>query len=133
MLDTNMATYLVSGRSQAARRTLQEVRENSRITLSAISQGELCFGLESKPGAFRLRSAIEEFLDAIQIIEWDSNAAVAYGRLRFAMSTHGKSLSAMDLLIAAHALATNSVLVTHDRAFLQAAPFVQVTDWATDL
>lgn len=39
----------------------------------------------------------------------------------------------MDMLIAAHAVSANAILVTHDRAFLQTTSFLNVVDWAIDL
>ena len=64
---------------------------------------------------------------------WDSSAAQAYGPFRARLSAAGKSLSAMDLLIASHAIAVNAVLVTHDKGLLQVSSFLKVTDWASDL
>jgi tRNA(fMet)-specific endonuclease VapC len=64
---------------------------------------------------------------------WDSSAAQAYGPFRACRSAAGKSLSAMDLLIASHAIAVNAVLVTHDKGLLQVSSFLKVTDWASDL
>jgi tRNA(fMet)-specific endonuclease VapC len=133
VLDTNTATYIVSGRSQAARQILKAEREHSTVALSAITQAEILFGLENKPEATRLRAAVEEFFGSVQILAWDSNAARAYGKLRSQISAAGKTLTAMDMLIAAHAIAANATLVTHDKAFLQIAPVLNVVDWATDL
>jgi tRNA(fMet)-specific endonuclease VapC len=133
VLDTNTATYIVSGRSPAARQSLKAEREHSTVALSAITQAEILFGLENKPEATRLRAAVEELFDAVQILAWDSNAARAYGKLRARISAAGKTLTAMDMLIAAHAVAANATLVTHDKAFLQITPFLNAVDWATDL
>ena len=133
ILDTNTATYILSGRSQAARRSLKAEKEHSTVALSAITQAEILFGLEKKPEATRLRAAVEELFGTIQILAWDSQAAHAYGRLRAWMSASGKTLTAMDLLIAAHVIAAKAILVTHDKAFLQITPFLKMVDWATDL
>jgi tRNA(fMet)-specific endonuclease VapC len=133
LLDTNMAAYILSGRSLAARQRLKEEREHSTVALSVISQAEILFGLENKPGAKRLRAAVEELLGVVQILPWDSDAAHAYGRLRAKITSQGKSLTAMDLLIASHAIATRAVLVTRDKAFSQIAPLVRIENWATDL
>ena len=133
LLDTNMATYIVSGRSRTAREKLKEAMEHSTVAVSAITQAEILFGVENKPGANRLRSAIEDFFETVQLLPWDSTAARAYGKLRARLSASGKSLSAMDMLIAAHAAAIGAVLVTRDKAFLQTTPFLEIVDWAVDL
>src|SRR5271154_2061617 len=130
LLDTNMATYIVSGRSRAARDRLKEAMELSTVAVSAITQAEILFGVENKPEAYRLRSAIEEFFETVQVLPWDSTAARAYGKLRARLSASGKSLSAMDMLIAAHAVAIGAILVTRDKAFLHVTPFLEIVDWA---
>ncbi len=80
-----------------------------------------------------MRAAVEALMDTVTIVAWDSEAARAYGRLRAALSVAGKSLSAMDMLIAAHAVATEAILVTSDAAFLQVEALRPVANWATDL
>jgi tRNA(fMet)-specific endonuclease VapC len=133
LLDTNTAGYIVNGRSPSARRHLQESLARERVALSAISEAEIRYGLELKPGAVRLRAAVEQLLGLIEICAWESTAAQAYGRLRARLKTSGKPLSGLDLMIAAHAVALGATLVSHDRAFRHAASFLTVVDWAGDL
>jgi tRNA(fMet)-specific endonuclease VapC len=133
MLDTSMAAYVVNGRSKAARETLKSTMEDSTVAVSAITQAEILFGIEHKPQAIRLRAAIEDFFQAVPVFPWDSAAAHAYAKLRARMSAAGKTLSAMDLLIAAHAVAAGAILVSKDGAFVHAGPFLDVVDWAVDL
>jgi tRNA(fMet)-specific endonuclease VapC len=109
-----MATYVLSGRSPEARKRLVIEREHAIVAVSAITQGEILFGLENNPKANRLRTAIEEFFSTIEVLAWNSQTAHAYGRLRARISAAGKVLSAMDLLIASHAIAVNAILVTHN-------------------
>jgi tRNA(fMet)-specific endonuclease VapC len=45
------------------------------------------------------------------------------------MQRSGLSLAPMDILIAAHALATGAVLVTSDQAFHKAAHLLKLEDW----
>lgn len=128
-----MVTYLVTGRSPAARRIYLETEPQATIALSVITEAELIFGLEKKPESSRLRAVFEEFFSSVQILPWDSAVARAYGRLRAQLNAAGKSLALMDLLVAAHAIAAGAVLVTHDRAFQHLGPVLTVADWAADL
>lgn len=128
-----MAGYIVDGRSAAARQAYKESQTSGRVAISVMTQAELLYGLEKKPTAIRLRQGIESLLSDVEILPWDSTAAYAYAKLRARMNAAGKSLTAFDMLIAAHAAAEHAILVTHDRAFLHASPFLEVTDWATDL
>jgi tRNA(fMet)-specific endonuclease VapC len=135
LLDTNTLGYIVSGRSQAARAAMLEWAEQAPMTISAITEAEILYGLARRPEATRLRAAVEALLASVEILAWDSEAAMAYGtlRVRARLSAAGKSLSAMDMLIAAHAVATDAILVTRDAAFLQVEALRGVVNWATDM
>ncbi len=133
LLDTNIVTYIVDGRSPAARDRMKEAMIHSSIAVSALTQAEILYGLERKPGAARLRVALTDFFRTVQVLSWSSATAQIYARLRFQMASSGKNLTAVDMLIAAHAAEWNATLVTHDRAFSHANHLIQVADWATDL
>jgi tRNA(fMet)-specific endonuclease VapC len=133
LLDTNTAGYIVSGRSALSRSQLREGLADGRVVISTVAEAEIRYGLELKPGSGRLRAAVEQLLGLIEVRAWDSAAASAYGRLRARLKASGTPLSAMDLMIAAHALALGAILVSHERALQQVKGFVTVVDWATDL
>jgi tRNA(fMet)-specific endonuclease VapC len=126
MLDTNMVSQIVRGHSAAvSRMTALPIH---KVCISAITEGELCFGLERRPEAIRLRHIVREFLTRVAIKPWDSDAAETYGRTRAALESAGKSLGSLDMLIAAHALQADCVLLTNDRAFSQVAD-LRIEDW----
>lgn len=58
---------------------------------------------------------------------------MAYGKLRARQEGAGKMIGALDLLIAAHAVAVGAVLVTNDKAFAQVTALPGRVNWATDL
>ena len=133
LLDTNITGYILNGRSPATRQVLKETLQHSRVAVSTVTQAEILFGIELRPEATRLRASVGGLFDAIEVLPWDSAAAAAYGRLRASLQTSGHTLSAMDLLIASHAIAAGAILVSHDQAFAQVRPWLTVLDWAHDL
>ena len=100
----------------------------ARVCVSVITEAELRFGLARRPGATRLASDVEDFLLRVDILPWNSAAAESYGRLRATLEAVGRPLAALDTLIAAHALAEDAILVTHDGAFAR-VPGLNVEDW----
>lgn len=124
MLDTNAVSALVKG--QAAR--LSQILEQRPFCLSVITEAELRFGLARRPVHADLRSLIENLLLASDIRPWTSACAERYGTLRTELDSLGKPLAPMDLLIAAHALADDCMLVSADRAFSQVSG-LKVVDW----
>lgn len=126
LLDTNTVSHLLKAHLVVARH-LAAVPITS-ISISAITEGELLYGLARRPEAKRLHLAVREFLCRVDVLPWDHDVAEHYGRVRAAMTSEGKVLAPLDLLIASHALATSSVLVSNDRAFAQ-VPALPVEDW----
>ncbi len=108
-------------------------QRTSRVAISTITEAELRFGLANKPGALRLRTAVDSFLASVEILAWDSAAARADAILRQQMNAVGKSLSELDLLIAAHAMSVDAILVSSDHALQHTKPLVSVVDWSTDV
>jgi len=126
LLDTNTVSHLLRKHPVVARRVVQT--PITALCISAITQGELLFGLARRPAATALHTAVWEFLRRVDVLPWDTSAAQAYGAARAAAQREGRVLAPLDLLIGAHALSLEAVLVTNDRAFGQLAG-LSVEDW----
>jgi tRNA(fMet)-specific endonuclease VapC len=131
MLDTNMASYIIKGRPEAVRTNLLQVPMDS-VCISAITQAELLHGVARKPEARRLAEVVDEFLLRVQIMPWDEKSARSYAELRSNIARKGHSLSTLDMLIAAHALALGAVLVTSDQAFFKLDEYLSLADWSIE-
>ena len=128
MLDTNTLSYLVQGNPAVAQRVV--ATPMATLCMSSITEGELLFGLAKRPAARKLHAVVQELLRRVDVLPWDHTAAERYGVIRAEMTTRGKILAPLDLLIATHALSIGAVLVTSDKAFAQ-LPGLSVEDWAT--
>lgn len=126
MLDTNTVSHLLREHPAVARRVV--AAPMTSLCISAITEGELLFGLAKRPDAKRIQVAVREFLRRVDALPWESAAAECYGLVRADMARRGKVLAPLDLLIAAHALSVGAVLVTNDRAFSQVSD-LPVEDW----
>jgi tRNA(fMet)-specific endonuclease VapC len=126
MLDTNTVSHIIKRQPQAIARLL-EVPMHS-VCISAITGGELAFGLAKRPQAVALGEAVNEFLRRVEVMPWDDAVAQTYGTLRAELYKVGRPLAALDLQIAAHALHLKATLVSNDRAFAQIGGLA-VEDW----
>jgi len=133
MLDANTVSYIVRGESPAARARLAGLKIHEVGCISVITEAEIHYGLARKPPSPALLTALNDFLGKIRILPWGSDEAQAYGTLRFKLERAGKILSALDMLIAAHAISTNATLVTRDKAFAQVEDLRPPVNWAVDL
>jgi tRNA(fMet)-specific endonuclease VapC len=126
MLDTNMVSHLLKQHPAVVRRVVGTPMAS--LCLSAITAGELLFGLAKRLDAIRLHRAVGELLLRVDVLPWDNGVAKRYGNMRADLVRAGKSLAPLDLLIAAHALSAGAVLVTNDGAFRQVS-VLDVEDW----
>ena len=129
MLDTNTVSHLLKQHPAVARRLVAV--PITALCISAITQGELLFGLARRPLATALHDAVWEFLRRVDVLSWDAAAASVYGPARAATQREGRVLAPMDLLIGSHALSIAAILVTNDRAFAQ-LPGLAIEDWTEE-
>lgn len=125
LLDTVIASALIKG-------TLLDRLSSystTELAISSITEAEIRYGLAKKPQAVLLRRSAEDFLRAIRIEEFGSEAARQYGELRREWEQRGLSVGSFDGLIAAHARALDATLVTRDKALLGLSSFVPVEGW----
>ena len=126
MLDTNAVSCLIREHPAVVERAM--AAPMASLCISAITKGELLFGLARRPAAKRLHLAVREFLRRVDALPWDSAVAERYGALRADMERNGNVFESLDLLIATHALSAGAVLVTNDRVFSRVAA-LEVEDW----
>jgi len=133
MLDTNTVSYIVRGKSPAARAKLYKLQGDEIGCISVITEAELRYGVSKQaPGSVRL-AALNTLFDKLRILPWTSEEALVYGDLRAKLERAGKTLGNLDMLIAAHAISANATLVTRDKTFAQVEDLRPPVDWAVDL
>jgi tRNA(fMet)-specific endonuclease VapC len=133
ILDTTTVSYIVKGKSPAARARLAGLGMDETACISIVTEFELEFGLAKNPNAKSLRDALRWFLARIKILPLGSAEARAYGRLRVKQEAARRLLESMDMLIAAHAIAAGAILVTGDGVFSHVPDLLGRENWATDL
>ncbi|MGK2957476.1 MAG: type II toxin-antitoxin system VapC family toxin [Acidimicrobiales bacterium] len=127
MLDTNAVSDLIKEHPGMVSSVM--AAPMTSLCISAITEGELYFGLAKRPDAKRLHLVVGEFLRRVDVLAWDRAVAQCYGTLRADMEGKGKKLGSLDMLIAAHALSSGAVLVTNDQTFSH-IPNLHVEDWS---
>ena len=127
LLDTNTASYVIKGNFPKVRQRLLKV-PMSQVVISVITEAELLFGAARKREAARLKTAIDEFLLRVESLSWDSAAARRYADIRATLETTGIPMGNLDMMIGAHALSAEAVLVTNDHSF-RSLKHLQIEDW----
>ena len=127
LLDTNIL-------SQIVRLPQGEVAERVRATgepnvfTSVVVAAELRFGAEKARSA-RLAANVEDVLDSIRVAPLDVPADAAYADLRAHLERAGTPIGNNDMLIAAQALADDSILVTDNVREFSRVPGLKIENW----
>ena len=69
MLDTDMVSYLVRGKTPALDAHVATASKK-HLRISAVTRGELLYGLKLKDGAHRLAQLVDQFLLRVQCLPW---------------------------------------------------------------
>lgn len=105
--------------------------ERSQVWLSAIVAAELRFGA-SRLASARFSAAVEAWLAGFDVRPWPLDATHHYAQLRATLERVGKPLGAMDMLIAAHALAEDSAIITNNAREFHRIPGLALQEWAIE-
>ena len=128
LLDTSVCVELIRGKRARLLKRMAE-RPTSDFAISSITLAELQYGAEKSGRPPHQRQTLETFLLAIAVIDFDSEAAAAYGKMRVPLEAAGTPIGALDTLIAAHALSRNLILLTHNLREFKRVRGLKVEDW----
>lgn len=127
-LDTNICSYVLRRHPIAMLERFAGLARD-QLWLSAIVAAELRFGA-AKLASPRFSSAVESWIAGFDVQPWPLAATQHYAQARAALERAGQPIGGMDLMIAAHAMAEDSVVVTNNaREFLR-VPGLAVEEWA---
>lgn len=127
LLNTNILSDLVRHPQGRITACIEQVGEKS-ICTSMIVASELRFGA-AKRNASRLTAQVEAILAAMEILPFDKPADREYANLRLHLECAGTPVGPNDMLIAAHALASESILVTANTDEFARVPGLAVENW----
>ena len=126
LLDTNIAIHAGDGHEAVLDKLVQH---DGAVVLSALSLAELQRGVYKHPAHTALRqSRLAVLLRAIPVLAFDAAAAEIYGQI-IAQCGWAKGRD-FDRMIAAHAIASGSVLVTDNVADFRDIPGLAWENWA---
>jgi tRNA(fMet)-specific endonuclease VapC len=128
MLDTDTCIAIIKKQPANALRKLRG-KSIGQVGISSITLGELAFGAAKSAKPEVATAALAEFLLALEIAAFDDDAAMAYGQVRASPARRGTPIGPLDTLIAAHALAIDVVLVSHNAREFARVEGLRLEDW----
>ena len=115
MLDTNAVNHAL--KQHPAFMGKLSARPMAAVCISAVTRAEIAYSLSKRPDAVKLHKAVVEFLKRIDTLPYTEQDAAHYGPFKAAAEQQGRSLPALDMLIAAHTNGNGLILVGHDGVF----------------
>ncbi len=138
MLDTNICSYIIRHRPAEVAIKFQALKMND-CCISVMTYAELKQWV-IKNKRLHLKSnnegspkfdeyIINNFVAHLDIVEFDAGAADIYAKICDDLEAKGKIGTNMDLLIAAHAISIDAVLVTNNIKDFVNIPNLQLENW----
>ncbi|AUB83315.1 type II toxin-antitoxin system VapC family toxin [Candidatus Thiodictyon syntrophicum] len=131
MLDTNTSSFVIRRRPPSVKARFDAVGHGN-LAISVVVLAELWFGAELHPTrGTAIRHDIDDFRRRLRVLPWTESAAAAYAGVRAVLHGQGTPIGNMDLLIAAHALSLDAVLVTNNTREFKRVPGLRCEDWVS--
>jgi len=127
MLDTNTCIFVINNNNAVRSRFIAEYPFG--MAISAITEAELWYGIENSSRPEKNSETLRAFLATVEIMPFDTMAAVEYGRVRAKLRRAGTPIGDRDTLIASHAKALGLTLVTNNIAEFKNVDGLQLEDW----
>lgn len=130
LLDTNIVIYICQKRPEDLLRRFQKLREGE-AAISVITYGELMYGAQKSGHRAAALERLQELVILLPALLLPETAAALYGRIRAELEAKGEMIGNNDLWIAAHALASDLVLVTNDEREFRRVQGLKMQNWAS--
>lgn len=127
LLDTNMCIYA----QKKNENVLAQMKEHfdDGLAISSITLAELEYGVQASADPEKNTIALMKFLAIVEILPFESSAAVEYGKICADLRKKGTPIGNMDMLISAHAKAENLTVVTHNTREFERVIGLKIEDW----
>jgi len=127
MLDTNTCVHAINGNAAVRARFIAE--HPIGLSISAITEAELWFGVENSAKAEKNAETLRAFLATVDILSFDTIAAAEYGHVRTKLKRAGTPIGDRDTFIAAHAKSLGLTLVTNNTREFERVEGLTLVDW----
>jgi tRNA(fMet)-specific endonuclease VapC len=125
ILDTDHCVAILRGRLKWQDRATP----NTSLLITAVTVGELIFGAYRSERLAENLALVDELLEIVAVLPFDTNAARRHGELKDTFRRAGTPLADLDLQIACIALIYALPLATHNTNHFNRIPGLHLVDW----
>ncbi len=130
LIDTNICIYIMN---QQPVEIINKFNSYSvgEIGVSSITVSELQYGVSKSRHKQKNQQRLDEFLVPFDVLSFTQKEAVHYGEIRAELERKGKIIGQFDLLIAAHALSGNRIVVTNNENEFRRISGLKLENWTS--
>jgi tRNA(fMet)-specific endonuclease VapC len=129
LLDTNTVSYFIRRSSESLEKRMKQSLRQSTAAISTITRAELRYGQALMDAQDKRRPIIDQLLLQLPHLPWTHEAADHYGAIKAQLKLDGTPIGEIDTQIAAHAVAENLILVTHNTKHFEHVFGLRTEDW----
>ena len=128
LLDTNVCVDFLNRRYP---RVTERIRSSSPedLYLSSVVVAELRYGADRSERRRQNHERLDVLTDEIQCLDFDLAAARVYGHIRSILEAEGAPIGPYDMMIAAHALSQELILVTDNEREFRRISGLEIENW----
>lgn len=128
ILDTNICIYLIKKKPVQVFDKFKGLALGS-VGISSITLAELQYGIKKSAQPDNNQIALDQFLLPLEIVNFDTDAAIEYGKIRADLEKKGIPIGPLDTLIAAHVKVMGLILVTNNEKEFSRINGLKVENW----
>ncbi|MGD9159759.1 MAG: type II toxin-antitoxin system VapC family toxin [Desulfobacteraceae bacterium] len=128
MLDTDICIYIIKRKPKNVLKYFERLQVGE-LSISSITFAELMNGAKKSSKVEHNIKKLNELAELLEIKSFDKKAAIVYGDVRSTLEKRGSVIGSNDLLIAAHALSLNHILVTNNEKEFSRIYGLMIENW----
>ena len=129
LLDTDICIYIAKHKPRHILTRFNRMHSGD-VGMSVVTYLELIYGAAKSRHVQANLATIEQLAQLIPVQALDTDTGTHYGKLRADLELRGAPIGAYDLLIAAHALTLELILVTNNTREFRRVKGLQLENWA---
>ncbi len=129
MLDTNIVIYTIKNKPGEVREAFKA--HDGQMCISSVTLMELIYCAEASAAVERNLREIEGFAARLEVLPYDTDAAIHTGQLRAELKKLGRPIGPYDEMIAGHARSQGLVIVTNNIRQFKHTAGVRLVNWVT--
>lgn len=100
------------------------------LCISAVTLGELEYGIQKSKEPYKNRLGVYQFLAGIRVLDFDADAAKHFGDIFADLEAKHLRISDRDTMIAAHARSLGYTVITNNTREFSRVPGLLLEDWS---